>query len=475
MSYGLTTEGFLAKTLSIIRDEMGVALQQAFGPSIRLDDQSILGQLVGIVAERLAILWELAEAVNSAQDPDSATGAGLEQVCLITGTFRPQATHSATTVTLTGDDTTIIPAASKISTASTGIEFQTTAQAVLFDLDPWVANTAYAVGDRVSSEGACFQCITAGTSSDTLGPTGSPDFEGDEDNDGDLEAQSADDIEDDSVHWIYLGEGTAAADTIASAVDTGVVLAVAGDLTTIVNAVSGWESVTNLLDATPGRAIATDSELRLLREQELATGGSSPINALRAELLNVPDVTAVTIFVNNTDTTDADGLPPHSIEAMVRGLEPPTDAYDQTIFDALLAGVAAGIRTASGTGGTSVTGTATDDQLTEHDMAFTRPEEIPIYVELTLVKDPNTYPTDGDDQIKQAIVDYGDLQNTGKDVVASRIIAAAFTVTGVLDVTSCFIDDAAAPTLSVTLPISLRELATYDTSRIDVITSDGVP
>lgn len=457
MSFGLTTAGFLAKTLTIIRDEMGVALRQAFGPSIRLDDESILGQLVGIVAERLAVLWELAEAVNSGQDPDAASGAALEQICLLTGTFRPQATHSVVVTTLTGDNNTAVPAGSKISTTSTGVAFQTTDAATIVDLNAWVTLAVYVVGDRVSSASRSYQCTTAGTTGASAPST------------------TSDDITDGTVHWTYLGEGTGAVDVVATAVNTGVLLAAAGDLTTIVNAVSGWESVTNLLDATPGRDIATDSELRLLREQELATGGSSTINALRAELLNVSGVTATTIFVNNTDATDADGLPPHSIEAVVRGPDSPSAAFDQSIFDALLAGVAAGIQTSSGTGGTPVSGTALDDQQTAHAMQFTRPTNIPIYVSLTITKDPDTYPTDGDAQIKAAIVAYGDAQNTGKDVVASRIIAAAFSVTGVLDVTACFIDDAPTPTTSTTIPINLRQLAVFDSSRIAITSSNGTP
>jgi hypothetical protein len=180
------------------------------------------------------------------------------------------------------------------------------------------------------------------------------------------------------------------------------------------------------------------------------------------------------VFFNNTDVTDADGIPPHTVEALVRGPEAPDAEFDQSIFDALLAGVAAGIRT-HGSGAGLVTGFATDDAGTEHVMKFTRPTEVPIYVDLTVVKDPDEYPVDGDDQIKEAIVAYGDAQNTGKNAVASRIIAAAFGVAGVLDVTACLIDVAPGPVASTTIAISLRQLAVFDTSRVSVTSGDGVP
>jgi hypothetical protein len=175
-------------------------------------------------------------------------------------------------------------------------------------------------------------------------------------------------------------------------------------------------------------------------------------------------VTAVRLFVNNTDTTDADGVPPHAIEALVQGGD------DQDIFDALLANVAAGIVTTG-----TESGTATDSEGTEHALAFSRPEEVPIYIDVFVTKDPDTYPADGDTQIKEKIVEWGDAQATGKNVVASAISAQAFQIDGVLDVTLVEIGTAAAPTTSTTITISLRQLATYDTSRITVTAIDGTP
>ncbi len=459
-TYGLTTEGLVIKTLDIIREEINTALRAAFGASIDLGDKSIFGQIVGIIAERLSSLWELVEVVNSSQNPDKASGSALEGLALLTGTLRPPATYSAVTLTLTGTPTTVVPVDSEVSTDSTDVTFTTTDVATITLVPSWADATAYIVGDRVTTAGNLYECITAGTSD--VGNGGPPTGESDDYTDG-------------TVHWAFLGEGTGTADVLARATETGPVEAFARDITTIVNQLSGWDSVINLQDANPGRDIGTDGELRLLREQELATGGSSPINALRAELLQVTDVVAVTIFVNNTDTTDANGIPPHAIEALVRGPDAPTAEFDQSIFDALLDGVAAGIATHADASGTPVIGTATDDEGTVHTMKFSRPTEVPVYVALTLVVDPDEYPSDGDDQVKQAIVEYGDTVNTGKNVVASRIVAAAFEVPGVLDVVTCYIDDAPAPATETTVQISLRELAVYDTSRISVATSDGVP
>lgn len=472
--YGLTNEGFIIKTLSVIRDELNALLRQAFGASVQLGDQAIIGQMVGIISEMFSKLWELGEAVNSGKDVDSASGAALDQLCLLTGTLRPQASYSAVDLTLTGTNGTVIPAGSKVVTLSTDVEFETTDAATLATVPTWTTATAYVAGDRVTFGTSAYHCITAGTSHATTGPIGPPDFN----NPSGGAVQPFTNIVDGTVHWVYLGEGAAVEDVTAKATETGPISVVAYDIhdtDSIVTQVSGWNGVTNLDDASPGRNAATDAELRILREQELQTGGSSPLNALRAELLEVPDVVAVTIFQNVTDTTDADGIPPHSIEALVRGPDTPTVAFDQSIFDALLAGVAAGIRTHATTPN-DVVGTATDDEGTAHTMKFTRPEEVDIYVAVTLIKDPDEYPLDGDDQVKEVIVAYGDEQATGKNVVSSALIGAIFReVPGVLDVTACLIDDAPAPATSTTVPISLRQLAVYSTTRITVSSSNGVP
>lgn len=505
-NYGLTEDGFLAKNLTTIREELNAAAQAAFGSSIDVGDRSVFGQLFGIMAERYALLWELLEALYSLQDPDKAIGAALEALCLLTGTFRPTATYSVVTLTLTGNPTTLVNSGSQASTVSTDELFQTTANATITALSAWTTSTVYSVGARVTNASRAYECITAGTSNSPA-PTGTSD----------------DFADGGGVHWTYLGEGTGAIDVLGRAVEAGEIAAAARDIKTIETQVSGWNSVINLLDATEGRDVATDEELRLLREAELAKAGTSTADALRSDLIGLDDVLAVTIFVNDTDSTNVDGLPPHSVEALVRPVDPPPDDFNQTIFDALFANVAAGIATYG-----STTGTATDSQGTAHTVKFSLPTQVQIYAALVLKYDADLYPTDGDQQVKNAIVDFGDAQDTGKNVVPSSLIAQAFKVEGVLEVVAVGVRIAsfATPTpwtgstaysigdvvynagkmyrcitsgtsgsgdgptsesldivdgtvhwlcISLFITISLRELATFDTSRITIISSATVP
>lgn len=453
MTYGLTASGLSVPTTDVIREGLNTFLRNTFGASINVGDTSILGQITGILAERLASLWQALEAVNSSQDPDKATGAALDAICSLTGTFRPAARYSTVTLTLTGAPTTPVVANNKSETNSTGVVFVHVEDGTITAVAAWAAGT-FALGNRVTNGGNVYQCITAGTS--VSGPSGT----------------SADSTDGGTAHWTYVGQGTGAIDVLARAESVGPVVAFARDITVKNTSVVGWDGVVNLQDANVGRDVASDGELRLLRSLELATGGSTTINALRAELLEVEGVTAATIFVNDTDVTDADGVPPHAIEALVS--IPAGAANDQLVFDALGAGVAAGIKThSSGPGAAS--GTFTDDEGTEHAMKFTRPTEVPIYAALAIKYDAKTFPSDGVDQIKQAIAEWGGGLTTGRDAVSAAISAQAFFINGVLDVTSCLIGTAPAPVSSATIPISLREIATYDTSRIVVTTTPATP
>lgn len=444
---GLTAAGLEIATISDVRDEINAKWRELFGSSMDVSDRSPDGQLIGIMAEVFAKLWELLEVVKAARDPAAATGALLRALCALTGTVETPASFSTVVLTLTGTPTSLVPEDSLSSTASTGQQWKHVEDGTIVAATAWAATTAYAVADRRTNASNVYLCITTGTSAGSGGPT-----------------TEEDDITDGTVHWRFLGPGTGFVDVDARATVTGPIVAVSGDITGRDTPLGGWDGVINIEDATLGRDAMTDAELRVLRELELGRPGTSPKGGIRAAALDVDDVESATVFSNLTDVTDVDGVPPHSVELLVKG------GADQDIWDMLLANVADGIRTH----GTEV-GTAADSQGTSHTMKFSRVGEIDVWVDVTLVKDPTTYPADGDDQVKLAIVTAGNARPDGTDVVSAKLISAIDTVAGVIDIELPLIDDAPAPATTTTIPISLRQRAVFDTTRISVTTSDGVP
>ena len=456
-TYGLLTTGFVPKTLDDIVLELQNAFKAAFGNSINLTELSVFSQFIGIMAERFAELWELQQAVYSAADPDNAEGDALVQICALTGTIPHPATNSTVTITATGTNGTVLPVGRAVSVANIGTRFVTTAAGTLVSGTAWATSTGYVVGNRRVANAKVYVCITSGTSAGSgLGPN-----------------STAADITDGTVHWRYIGAGSAYVDIDAESEETGPKIAESGDLTVIETPVAGWTGVMNLLDAVPGENVESDAELRVRREAELLGASRSTMDSIRTRLLeDLDQVYSVTVFENTADTTNGDGMPPHSVEALVHTDGDDTGADDQDIIDILWQNVAAGITYHGTTSGTYVD---VDNGNQSYTVKFSRPAPIDVYVIANLIKDPLFYPADGDTQVRDAILAVGRAYATGKNVVSSQLKAACFSVAGVLDVTTLYIGTAPAPASEVTIAVALRELAMLDSSRTTVNSSDGVP
>ncbi len=277
---------------------------------------------------------------------------------------------------------------------------------------------------------------------------------------------------DDSNRWVTLADAVFAApgstSVEAEAEVAGTFIANPGTITVIVTPVAGWDSVTNPASATPGAEIDTDAQLRIRRENELSRAGSATVDAIRTDVLDVEDVTSVTVFHNPTSFVDANGLPPKTVEVLVIG------GADQDIRDAILATVAAGIDTF----GTTV-GTATDSQGGVHTVRFSRPVEIDILVEIDLSIDAQAYPSGGDALVQAAIESYTNGLPVGNDVFLAQVSAAGIdAAAGIINVTAVRIGSvspAIAPVAS-DYTITARQLATMSAAaNVTVATTPGSP
>jgi uncharacterized phage protein gp47/JayE len=444
---GVTPTGFISRTLLDLKEEIEAAWRSEFGANVDLDPNQPDGQIIGIFSDRFAELWELSQAIYSSFDPDKAGGQAQDALCAITGTIRDGATHSSVTLTCTGVPTTVLSSGREASVVGTGDRFRTSAGATINAATAWPSNSDVTLGQLVTNDGNVYVCIVAGHTTNALPPTG-----------------TGSDITDHTAHWRFIGEGTGYANVAAAAVDTGPVSATAGSVTTIETPVSGWQGVYNLLDAEAGENTESNDHLRVKRESELAAPGSSTGPAIRAAVLKVPGVTSCVVFGNQTMTTDADGRPAKSVEAVVEG------GVDLAVGTAVFSRVADGIQPYGTT-----TVTVTDSQGIDWTVGFTRPAALNLWVRVDLVVDADTFPVDGIDQVKAAIV--GDEPNfpIGKNGVASRISSRCFEVPGVLDVTLCYIGLANPPIASTTVPAGPRERIQLDTARVAVNTINGVP
>ena len=199
----------------------------------------------------------------------------------------------------------------------------------------------------------------------------------------------------------------------ATCASTGAVAALAGSITTINTPTRGWVSVTNPLAATVGVAAETDAQLRVRQSQSVALASLTPFDAVDGAIANVEGVTRHKLFENDTETTDANGLPAHSISAIVEG----GDATE----------IANTIRSVKGQGVTTYGTTAVivaDKYGNPYTIRFSRPVDVPVYVSITL-KALTGYSSQVGDEIKAAVAAYINSLAIGDSVLLSRVYSPA--------------------------------------------------
>ncbi|EDI4768424.1 hypothetical protein CEJ25_12755 [Salmonella enterica] len=195
--------------------------------------------------------------------------------------------------------------------------------------------------------------------------------------------------------------------------NSGAVAALAGAITTINTPTRGWTSVTNPAAATVGAPAETDAELRIRQGQSVAIPSITPFEGVDGAIANIAGVTRHKLYENDTGKTDGNGLPPHSISAIV-------DGGDVTEIARTIRGnKGQGVRT---WGKTSVT--VPDKYGNPHIISFSRPTDVPVYGKITLTVFAG-YTSQIGVQIQQAVADYINRLMIGDQVLLSRIYSPA--------------------------------------------------
>jgi uncharacterized phage protein gp47/JayE len=207
----------------------------------------------------------------------------------------------------------------------------------------------------------------------------------------------------------------------------------AGTVTVVINPgiPEGITAVTNPAAFDGGRARETDEEYRDRYYQSVDYAGGVNADAIRGEILqNVEGVYSAIVYENDTDETDSEGLPPHSIEAVVYG------GLDSDVAQQIFRRKAAGIQTY----GSTTVAVLSSSGIT-YNIKFSRPTLVPVWIKVTdLETDANRFPVDGKDQIAQALIDYigSDVKGgttIGETVYYNRLPEVIYTIPGVLDFT----------------------------------------
>lgn len=207
---------------------------------------------------------------------------------------------------------------------------------------------------------------------------------------------------------VSIPSGGIANDVPAECAEYGPITAAAGSITTIKTTDPNWVSVTNLSAATPGKEAQTDEDAR--KSFRLAQAGTTyQLEGLRAKLWELPGMKELVIRINDTDSTDASGLPAHSIQVLYAGaLE---SAFIQTYYKykpVLLQTYG------------NISRTVTDEYGNNHTIWFTRVSDTYVSLKFTLTKHDG-YDTSTEALIKQAAADYVNAREPAEPVILSSL------------------------------------------------------
>jgi len=205
----------------------------------------------------------------------------------------------------------------------------------------------------------------------------------------------------------------------ATAADAGAVIAAAGSLTQRLDILAGWDDVTNANDATVGETEESDTNLRVRRRASVALAATGNVQALYGALLSLDGVIDVVVKENFTGST-IDGITAHSVAVIIEGGE------SVNIAETILNTKSAGCDLFG-----AITETVTDSQGFDVDVKYSNPEDVNIFFDIVITPLAD-YPTTGDADVEQAIVDYFEaVQAIGEDVIYSQAYNPVNSILGV--------------------------------------------
>lgn len=478
--YGITNKGFVLKRMDTILEEIHSDLTEGFEFDTRLQRPSFLDVLVTTFAGQIADLWETAQDSYYAKYPATATGINLDNAVQYGGIRRETNQRSVYPLHCTGEDGTFIREEATVATNTSpeirlyaANEFQITREA-FNSVDVAVAvlqASIYTVtinGEQYNytsadvDEAAVIQGLKAAITNSEYVVTVE---------DGNT-LRIVDTIKTRN-NTLVLSDNltTRSVTTIAQffTEEYGRIVLPTGIVTKMINNITGFESVINLLEPTYGRMAETDIELRQSYIGKSAIRSTRMIDSICSQLINnVPNVESATGYENNTDYTDEEGRPPHSVEIIV-------DGGDETkIASIILDKKAAGIQTFG-----KITVSVATKYGDSVPISFNRPEYVYVWMKVTLDAEQSYLPTNYANLVVNSIIKDALKLQSGDNMLSQTFNDGIYSTVGGVT----YIDIKCASTTSkdhipanseytkVNVPITSRQKAVISDTRIEVVYS----
>lgn len=251
----ITVDGIQIKSVDDIVSDLTLAFSTIYAPDVDFSSNTPDGQLINNFAQQVEDELELTVQVYDSFDPDQAIGTTLDSRVALNGIKRLPGTYSTTDVSVT-----------------------TSGAVTLQGLDGNIAPVGgeFIVADNAGTQWVLVNSFSIGSAGTTI--------------------------------------------LVFRAVNLGAVQTTANTLTIPVTIVLGVISVNNpTSQLTTGDNEETDAALKIRRRKSVALTSVGFYAALIAALQNIPGVSVAAVYENDTNSTDADSIPAHSIWVIVGG------------------------------------------------------------------------------------------------------------------------------------------------------------
>ena len=385
--------GLTVKTLTELREELETDYKDIYGDDINLDQNSPDGQIVNIEAQEGVDLRELLASINAGFDPDQAEGRVLDQRLALNNITRNGGTFTLVPVEITVDQAINL----------IGLDDQSD------ELNPTISNL-YTVKDDAGNEFYLLASVA------------------------------------------IVGAG--AADYSFRAADIGDVQVLVGTITTPVTIIAGVTGINNTAGASSqGVDEESDADAKVRRRSSTAISSVGYLDAIEAAIKDLSNVTTGIVLENDTDTTDGDGIPSHSIWAIVEG-------GDNTEIGTVLY--------AKKSSGSGYKGAVEVEILrpngTTYTAKFDRPVDQDLWIQFNIVLPGGVIDTDN---LKALIVE-NITWGVGADAVGSQISAYVQSINANYQISSMEVSDDDITYLEVVSPALSVDRFVNDITRITI-------
>ena len=360
-AYGMTPQGFIPKRLArIVRDlnenvSLIVDAQTGERAFVNQSDDSILGQVLGVVADGLSECWEAAYDASVQFDPLKNSGAGQAGTLQLNALLLKQGSGTIVEMSLGGEPGTVIPKGAAIGTADGKRSFETLEEVTLNE------------GGMAKVSAACTE----------KGPY---------------------DPEENTVVQIQTP-------------------------------VPGWARALNSFTHSVGTSQETEEEARKRQQKSTSNTGYRHVETIYSAIMNIPGVVFCRVYQNSKYCpVDLRGIPYKEVAAVIEGGD------ENAIVDALFHRFPV---TILGYGNTHMV--RHDKQGVSYDIAFSRPIDVPIWMEINLevtgrADFPDSYVRSVQYEILRYAMYGGDGNEEGfppgADIVTSRLYTPINRVPG---------------------------------------------